>query len=170
MIRSRDARRRATQVLEMAGMTDPPVDVWKVAQFLGFEVIPFEFPETISGMTFIEEGVKSIGVNYYHHMTRQRFSIAHEIGHYLLGHEAYDDSNVHVNDRPSYLNAYNRQEGEANEFAAELLMPAASLRRDVAEYGLNVPKLAKRYQVSEQAMWIQLLDLNLTGVSALRSP
>jgi Zn-dependent peptidase ImmA (M78 family) len=55
------------------------------------------------------------------------------------------------------------QENEANEFAAELLMPESFLRADLPQYGLDVPALAKRYRVSEQAMWIQLMDLELAN-------
>ncbi len=63
MIRSREARHRANQVLKMVGVTAPPVDVHGIAEFLGFTVIPFDFPDDVSGVTFIEGDVKSIGVN-----------------------------------------------------------------------------------------------------------
>lgn len=164
MIRSREARKRAQQLLKMAGVTEPPVDVEAVAEFLGFTVLTYPLPDTTSGLTFIEEGIKTIGVNSTHPRTRQRFSVAHELGHYLSGHESYDGGGTHVDDRPSYLDPQYRQEVEANEFAAELLMPSAWLKRDVAEHGMSqidTPALAKRYEVSEQAMWIQLLDLQL---------
>lgn len=150
----------------MVGIADPPVDVEAIARFLGFTIIPFEFPDTVLGVTFIEEGVKSIGINVRQAAARQRFSIAHELGHYLSGHEAYDETKIRVEGRPDYLNAHSRQEIEANEFAAEVLMPAHLLRRDVDEIGLDVPTLAERYQVSEQAMWIQLLDLKFADKSA----
>lgn len=161
MIRSREARQRAQQVLKMVGIQEPPVDVRKIAEFLGFTIIPFAFPDGVSGVTYIDGDIKSIGVNTNHAATRQRFSAAHEIGHFLLGHESYDDKKVHVEDRPGFLNAHNRQEQEANEFAAELLMPELFLRRDTGVSHLEVPELAKRYEVSEQAMWIQLMDLKL---------
>ena len=163
MIRSREARNRARQVLKMVGVTEPPVDVERIAQFLGFAVIPFEFPDTVSGVTFIEGDLKTIGVNAHHAPTRQRFSVGHELGHYLSGHESYDHSKTHVEDRPGFLAPQNRIEIEANEFASELLMPEHFLKRDVATLGLDAQALAKRYQVSEQAMWIQLIDLKLAG-------
>jgi len=140
-----------------------PVNVYRLAEFLGFEVIPFAFPPTIHGVTFIEGDVRSIGVNERQPVTRQRFSIAHEIGHFLSGHIAFDDDQIHVEQSPGWYEPYNRQEREANEFAAELLMPEQFLRDDVARGVLDVPRLARRYQVSEQAMWIQLLDLKLAN-------
>jgi Zn-dependent peptidase ImmA (M78 family) len=160
-IRNREARKRAQQMLKMANAKEPPVDPKVIAELLGFTVLEYPLPYTTSGLTFIEEGVKVIGVNSQHAPTRQRFSIAHELGHYLSGHEAYDSGGTHVDDRPSYLDPQHRQEIEANEFAAELLMPTAWLKRDVAELGVDGAMLAKRYGVSEQAMWIQLLDLQL---------
>jgi Zn-dependent peptidase ImmA (M78 family) len=163
MIRAREARNRARQLLKMAGVSAPPVDVHRIAEFLGFTVIPFGFPDSIHGVTYIEGTVRSIGINQREPPTRQRFSIAHEIGHFLSGHEAYDDTKTHVEDHPGWLSSHNRQEIEANEFAAELLMPEPFLRRDVAQAGLNVPTLARRYQVSEQALWIQLIDLKLAN-------
>jgi len=163
MIRSRAARHRARELLKMVGIKNPPVDVNNVAATLGFTVLQFAFAETTSGITFIEGNVKSIGVNQYHAPTRQRFSVAHELGHFLSGHESYDNCATHVEDRPIWLDPQNRQETEANEFAAELLMPEQFLKLDVAEHGLNASYLAKRYEVSEQAMWIQLIDLRLAS-------
>lgn len=164
MIRSREARKRAQQLLKLVGVTQPPVDVEVIAKYLGFTVLKYPLPDTTSGLTFIEEGIKTIGVNSTHAPTRQRFSVAHELGHYLSGHESYDGGGTHVEDRPSYLDPQHRQEVEANEFAAELLMPSAWVKRDAAAGGLaelDAVALAKSYGVSEQAMWIQLLDLRL---------
>ena len=163
MIRSREARRRAQQVLDAAGVTEPPVDLEAVAEFLGFTVLPYAFPDSTSGLTYIDGDVKTIGVNSGHAPVRQRFSAAHEIGHYLMGHEAYDHGQTYVEDRPNFLDPQYRQEMEANEFAADLLMPPKMLKQDVARLGLDVPALAKRYAVSEQAMWIQLIDLGLAS-------
>lgn len=60
--------------------------------------------------------------------SRKRFSIAHELGHYELGHCV-----THFEDELS-LNYYRRghQEAEANEFASELLMPTNYFLRAIA--------------------------------------
>lgn len=50
-----------------------------------------------------------------------------------------------------------------NEFAAELLMPELMLKNDVIGKELDVSFLARKYQVSEQALWIQLINLKLTS-------
>jgi Zn-dependent peptidase ImmA (M78 family) len=53
------------------------------------------------------------------------------------------------------------KEKEADEFAAELLMPESMLKIDVLQNRLKAEELAKKYQVSEQALWIQLVSLKL---------
>lgn len=159
-MRHREARRRAVQMLEIVGQETAPIDTDVVARYLGFDVIPFAFPDDVAGVTYITRDVKSIGINKYHAQTRQRFSVAHEIGHYLLGHEAYDNDTVHVEQGRWLLNPHNQQEQEANEFAAELLMPRFLLDHEGIIGDVDVKSLAGKYRVSEQALWIQLLDHN----------
>jgi len=140
-----------------------------VAKRLGFDIIDYDFPNLTSAVTYIDagQGVRAIGVNRQHAPVRQRFSAAHEMGHFLCGHEAFDDAHTHVEEGRHQLNSHSAQEREADEFAAELLMPVEWLKRDVSELGLDVGALARRYQVSEQAMWIQLFDHELAD-SAMR--
>jgi len=52
----------------------------------------------------------------------------------------------------SHLYARDPVEVEANQFAAELLMPLALFKKEW-QAGMDVPMLAKRYQVSEAAAW-----------------
>ena len=73
----------ASQAIEKAGCTALPIDVEKVAAAMELEVVPFAFHNKISGLLKKEDGV--IGVNQAHHHLRQRFTIAHELGHFLLG-------------------------------------------------------------------------------------
>lgn len=155
-------RQKALSVLKMAGITKAPVDMDKVARALGFTIIPHDFPEDTSGVIFIEGKTKSIGVNKNHSLNRQRFTAAHEFGHYLNGHQHYDGEGKIFEDKEfDYLNPQHRQEKEADAFAAELLMPKHFLEKDLAKYRLDLPKLTGIYQVSEQAMWIRLTSLRL---------
>jgi Zn-dependent peptidase ImmA (M78 family) len=161
--RSKYVRQKAHNMLELAGIVDPPVEVERIASVLGFKVVLYDFDDdSVSGMLVIEDEVRAIGVNSKQHPNRQRFSVAHEIGHFLAGHEDHDHSDF-VDQKKFYVDelfaTHDPKEQEANEFAAELLMPEQMLRRDLAS-GLKDPKaLASRYGVSEQALWIQLSDL-----------
>jgi Zn-dependent peptidase ImmA (M78 family) len=162
MIRSRLAREKAANILSMYQINETPIDVEFIAKQLGFEVHPFSFPDEISAAIKTIGSLKVIGINDKHPKTRQRFSIAHELGHYLSGHEEFDeDKRAFVDPSKKFLNPQFRQEEEADEFAAELLMPETLLTQDVLANHLDLPELAKKYEVSEQAMTIQLVNLKL---------
>lgn len=162
MIRSKLAREKAHNIFSMFKITEPPVNVISISEGLGFRVIPHDFPETMSAIIFIEDKIKAIGVNKNHPMTRQNFSIAHELGHYLSGHEDFSyEKKAFIEKNKPYLDPSHRDEEEANEFAAELLMPSFLLKKDVLENKLDIQSLAKKYEVSEQAMTIQLINLKL---------
>ncbi len=162
MIRFKIAREKALNILQMFRIKVPPVDVEKIAALLGFKVIPFDFPETTSAVIRIEGSSKVIGVNKNHAPVRQRFSIAHELGHYLSGHENFThEKKIVVDPDKRYLDPEHQQEQEADEFAAELLMPEFMLKDDANSKNLNIIELAKKFNVSEQAMTIQVVNLKI---------
>lgn len=164
MIRSHLAREKAHNILSMYHVTEPPIDVTKIANLLGFKVVPFDFPETMSAVIKIEGTKKIIAFNKNQPEVRQRFSISHELGHYLSGHDNFSHERETFVDRDKrYLDPHHREEEEADEFAAELLMPEGMLKKDVLENKLDAVTLAKKYNVSEQAMWIQLINLKLAA-------
>ncbi len=162
------------QLLKAAKCTTPPVDVEAIASFLGAQVVYEPFTEDMSGVLVKERKAIVIGVNSTHARTRQRFTIAHECGHLCLNHsgEIFVDrtmrsqSMIKKRDARSSL-AIDRDEIEANRFAAELLMPerllVAELRRSSErDYsGDLVSALAKTFQVSAQAMEYRLTNLGL---------
>ncbi|MCH7699027.1 MAG: ImmA/IrrE family metallo-endopeptidase [Chloroflexi bacterium] len=150
----------------MFGVHEPPVDVHKIAEQLDFLVVPYDFPDETSAVLYIHEGVKSIGVNQRHAPVRQRFSIAHELGHYLSGHEDYTErgegEKIQVDGRFDPSDPQQRLEQEANDFAAELLMPEAMVKEEMARMeSFDATILARRFDVSEQALWIRLVGLGL---------
>lgn len=152
-------REKAESILRLARITAPPVNLEKVAESLHFTILPFPFPDKRRGMVLIEEGNKTIGVNKNHPVTLQRFTIAHELGHYLNGHQHYEKQ--FINDDTRYYDPHYQQEKEADAFAAELLMPKEFLEKDLANLGLNIETLKEKYQVSEQSLWIRLTSLRL---------
>jgi len=87
---------------------------------------------------------------------RRRFTIAHEIGHFVLHPERC---------RPERGGAVNEagrmQEREADAFAAELLMPEYLVREAVRQQGLDDARLADRFEVSRKAMQTRLRYLGL---------
>lgn len=95
------------------------------------------------------ENTKSSG------LTSGVFSIAHELGHFALSHRPISFSELFNGD----LGRDDRQEREANIFAAELLMPKVALAREAHKFTLE--ELTRRYMVSMQAMEIRLKELGL---------
>ncbi len=146
-------------LLKMAKIKEAPVDLEKIAKVLGFKVIRYPFHDKLRGKITIVDGIKVIGVNKTHSAASQRYTIAHELGHYLNGHEHYEKS-YEDNEHP-YFDHNFQQEKEADLFAAELLMPKPYLETDLQKLGLDISILKEKYQVSEQALWIRLTSSGL---------
>ncbi len=165
-------RRKASELLRQGKVTAAPVDVKHLAEdVLGATVRLEPFDGELSGMVHRgRDGQAVIGVNCNHHDVRQRFTIAHELGHLLL--HAHED--LHVDEGIWLRNgrssrAEDEPEIEANQFAAELLMPADLVRRALAGRKLDLgndddptlKKLADEFKVSRQALSFRLSRLNL---------
>lgn len=160
-------RRKVNRLLEALDIHEPPVAVQKVARYCNARIVRVsgEGDDDLSGFLYRESGQAVIGVNKDHAPVRQRFTIAHEVGHLLL----HEHDQVHV-DRAFRVRlrsgvsseGTDRDEMEANRFAAELLMPIQLLRKDVQgrEFDLanddELRSLARRYRVSTQALAIRL--------------
>jgi Zn-dependent peptidase ImmA (M78 family) len=163
--------RLARENLNEAGITGAPVDVDVLIKNFGAGIHFEHLEPTVSGMLYRSPGTIAVVVNSEHAPVRQRFTIAHELGHLKMhqGRAVIVDhlvrARVNLRNRDSSL-ATNREEIEANGFAAALLMPAEWLFEDV-EVRLEMPPaklaadLARRYDVSAQAMELRLLNLGL---------
>ncbi len=156
---------RAQQVLNTYWDGHLPVDVEAIARKAGLDV-RYDYPEVdeqtgydISGrIDTLEDGSKIITVSSIDHPKRQRFTIAHELGHHFMGHEdrhRKDTFGVPLSDPVE-----RRKEWEANEFAAALLMPRHTIDLVLSRMEQpTVEKLAEVFNVSEQAMRIRLQRL-----------
>ncbi len=86
--------------------------------------------------------------------TRRLFTIAHELGHYVL-HSQFGKFPLEISRHGS-----DRVEWEANWFAAGFLMPAAEFR-SLVKKGWNEAEIATRFGVSEAAVGIRRTVLGL---------
>jgi Zn-dependent peptidase ImmA (M78 family) len=174
---SRNIETLVRKLLEDQGVQSLPVPIDQVARRLGAQIryIPFEGDGEISGMLFRNSEQAVIGVNSLHHPNRQRFTIAHEIGHLLLhkGTEIHVDKalfNINLRDSVS-SRALDRNEIDANRFAAELLMPKHLLTADLEQQDVDLESeedlsgLARRYRVSVQALTFRLANLRLISAA-----
>jgi Zn-dependent peptidase ImmA (M78 family) len=159
----------AKKLLRQCSIHKPPVKVEVIAKHLG-AVLRYEpFDDEISGVLYRDKRSIIIGVSSLHHPNRQRFTIAHEIGHLVLHEmEVHVDKGYRVALRNSTSSqAVDANEIDANRFAAELLMPAHFLEDDVRLFLHDVEddgelrELARKYRVSTQAMAYRLGNLGL---------
>ena len=165
------ANRKANELLQAGKVKQPPVPVEKLARQVGAVVRYEPFVGQMSGMVRRQpKGRTIIGVNSLHSLSRRRFTIGHELGHLLL----HKDEDLHVDEKSpirfrseiSSL-AVDDNEIEANQFAAELLMPIYLLTKEIEKLPSKIETeeaiahLADRFQVSEQAMTFRLSRLRV---------
>jgi Zn-dependent peptidase ImmA (M78 family) len=168
MVRRKHIRALAERLLTEHNVRTEPVDVAKLARAIGVKVQEQPAEDDLSGFLYRNHHQKTavIGVNSTHHVNRRRFTTAHELGHYLL----HDFDDVHVDRQfkvwlrsEASSQGTDLEEKEANLFAAEILMPASFIERDIQRISAFdlmdedvIAKLAERYGVSTQAMTFRL--------------
>jgi Zn-dependent peptidase ImmA (M78 family) len=165
---------KADELLQACGINSPPVPVNEIVSHLGLQVDGDNLGEGISGILVIENGKGTIGYNRKDNVKRQRFTIAHEAGHFVfhrqLESEVFIDRDFIVKYRSEkdYTDLEARQEQEANIFAAALLMPRDMLKREFEkeEYAnlkevAFIEKMAQVFDVSSQAMTYRIANTNL---------
>lgn len=168
-------RKTVEKLLREAGVKHPPVPVERMARLRSAEIRYVSFEGDMSGLLAREGDGYLIGVNALHSKTRQRFTIAHELGHLELGHlQQYGAQEILVDRHFKVMfrdvkssQASDPVEIDANAYAAELLMPTSMLiaERELRSAGIDyeddalVHALALRYKVSRQAMTFRLANL-----------
>lgn len=168
---------RAVALLRKYGIDEPPVPVEDIATGEGALIVRNHFDGTESGFTLRDGKRIIIGINTRTSRKRQRFSVAHELGHVLLHplSQLIVDHAVRIDwrDDVSALGT-DAQEIQANAFGAALLMPKdmviEAAKRCVARFrDINatpsrddlISELARDFDVSNDAMGFRLINLGL---------
>lgn len=168
-------RKHAIELLSGARALTVPVPLEKVTQHLNVTVRQVPYEGELAGMIMKTSSGIFVGVNSLHSRSRQRFTIAHEVGHLVLHNfDLHIDTHFPVKrrDETSSL-AIDPEEIEANRFAAELLMPKEFVAQDILEREIDfendddIEVLARRYQVSRQAMTLRISNLIRFGAKDL---
>lgn len=139
-----------------------PVKVGALATALGINVVVAPLPLNVSGLIQPNpDGSFQIKVNRFEPKERQRFTIAHEIAHFLLHQDRLGSGIVDSILYRSKLSS--RLEAEANRLAADIIMPADKVRDAIAAERKKgntriVETLAATFSVSKQAMGIRTGD------------
>lgn len=147
-----------------------PVDVEQIAQDNNIIVRHVDLPDEISGVLDSSTGRYIILVNQKQVQVRQRFSIAHELGHFFLHSSDDATKQVHIDKIRYYRNnksslGTDKKEIEANIFASELLIPTEELLNELStgKYDIyddySIHELAKKFEVSDAALSVKIAKL-----------
>lgn len=154
----------AKKVYEKCGF----VDVIKLASELGIDVLAQEKPSDFNAVISYDEktGKYSILVNMFHALTRQRFSIAHEIAHFVLHkNKVNEEKLLH---RGIKNNSNRDVETEADKLAGEILMPedlvleylnSINVDKSQSMPSVLIKEIADYFKVSPIAATIRLREL-----------
>ena len=137
------------------GLT-PPVDLAQFVKTLGGEICYSDHFDNLEGtLEKIEDGSFKITIQTNHSPERQRFTIAHELGHLFL-HTEYPEKDWNNECIVFHRLGANETEYQANEFAACLLMPKSDFIRFIRDNSqdnkIDISIVANHFEVSESAV------------------
>jgi Zn-dependent peptidase ImmA (M78 family) len=144
-----------------------PIDPSYIARRLGAEVYTVALQDEVDAMLkYFEAGnTPAILVSSSSALVRQRFSVAHELGHFVLNQRLHPEGNFTETDvfyrNPDSSTAKSPAEIFANQFGAALLMPARFVRV-LIDSGKSDLIMANDFGVSLEAMGHRLTNLGLT--------
>lgn len=161
-----EIERQASEMLKQHGLYTVPVDPVTLANRHGIKIHNAKFAtDNVSGMISKKGENINLLVNYQDAPQRKRFTIAHELGHHflhLLEDGDFVDKDLFRPQEPlgDEMTDKKRQEVQANQFAAALLMPEELVKK---AYSITseIAQLSLLFNVSEPAMAIRLSQLGL---------
>jgi len=175
---ARQPEREAERLLSRFGMAAAPIDVAEIAGRLDVRISEQDLDPSVSGLLIRDDDRVILGVNRRQPRQRRRFTIAHELGHLAMhkGRPILLDTSMRVNFRDQTAEtATDREEIEANGFAAALLMPVSLVRSHLVEsvagaggemaYDALLDTLRKGFDVSREAMALRLMNLGFGRTS-----
>ncbi|WP_216213061.1 ImmA/IrrE family metallo-endopeptidase [Amycolatopsis aidingensis] len=168
----RKVQRGVAELLTKYGIHTSPTPVEPIARSEGIQVVRAPASGSESGFLLRDAERVVIGINSQTSRRRQRFTIAHELGHWKLhdGRPLIVDHTIRINKRDQVSSAAtDYEEIEANAFAAALLMPAELVQAAVdreQKTGIEsrddlIQALAEEFDVSSEAMGYRLINLGV---------
>ncbi|NLE80480.1 MAG: ImmA/IrrE family metallo-endopeptidase [Rhodococcus sp.] len=160
------AKHAADAVLENTWDTDVyPVDPYTIASKLNVDVLHAQIAGDVSGILRKRPLEKpQIYIDSDDSRNRQRFTCAHELGHYVQREQSggIEEADVSFIDRRGDLATQGNDLREifANEFAANLLMPEVAVR-SLRSLDMKIPELARFFSVSPISMEYRLQNLGI---------
>ena len=152
------SREVARKLLKNNGINKAPVDLKVILHSKGYTYLEVDsFLDNIDAIFINKDGRIYAAVNATHHIHRQRFSLAHELGHILLQHDiTHYKSNISIDNPPTekaHPEVESLFEVEANTFAGELLVPLDMLKMEFKKTR-DVQALSNIFMVSKEVISI----------------
>jgi transcriptional regulator with XRE-family HTH domain len=165
-----DSKITPADFLKKARVKEPPVPIEHIVKQYGVDVRYLPFKGQIAGLAYNSPSMMIIGINANQEKARQRFVIAHELGHLVqFIKDKSTEPKLQVDRSISatrYIDvdkhAYAR-EVAANDFASRLLIPFGMLKDDLGNKKIEpeesevLDHLAARYDVPLPAMYYRLV-------------
>jgi Zn-dependent peptidase ImmA (M78 family) len=131
------------------------VPVGEICEKLGLKA---EFKELKDGLSgYLDQKTKTIVINENYPATRNLFTVAHEIGHFVL----HDGSQNRFDQYHKYTAEELKREWQANEFAGDLLMPKYKFESVFKELKPRIKGIADFFGVSQKAVEVRAFNLGL---------
>jgi Zn-dependent peptidase ImmA (M78 family) len=143
----------------IAHQKELPIKVGAIAQAFKIDVKKSTLAAGISGEIKEIDNVVTIRINRHDVKERQRFTLAHEIAHFLLHRDKIGDG---ITDDILYRSGLSdTQEAQANRLAADIVMPWPLIQKSLESYGdlkleQKIEKLAAEAEISTTAIKIRL--------------
>lgn len=148
----------AENVIKNNFISSPPVVIHELAENYGLTVFKANFDDKeIAG--YIDFDKKWIVVNKEDAMARQNFSIAHELGHWIMHYDEVenDHNDIRIVYRRPMGGEIEPLEIEANAFAAYLLVPEAMFKEHQEKSDLE---LAQLFNVSQSLIGFRRMNFH----------
>ncbi|WP_276119849.1 ImmA/IrrE family metallo-endopeptidase [Pararhizobium qamdonense] len=143
-------------------LNELPVKLGALAKDLGIDVKLSSLPLNVSGQIAKTPTGFEIKINRHESRQRQRFTLAHEIAHFLIHRDVIERMGGTLTDSVLYRSGASESiEYEANRLASQIVMPEHALRAAYSRFGENISEsavelLAEEFGVSKAAMEIRM--------------
>lgn len=175
-MRQSEVKRKAEEFCMANGINGYPVEIVRICNENGLKVFEEYLDSDVSGLVIVDDKVwekydtnQFIIVNLAESAARRRFTIAHELAHFIL-HRNGNNLYAH-RDMTNGGTVRGSIEQEANYFAANVLMPERFVREKVEDikneiWGtlpnfVLVREIADYFVVSEAAAEVRLKQLEI---------
>jgi Zn-dependent peptidase ImmA (M78 family) len=166
--RQKEIRGIVENISLQTGYSNPDSDLMDLVQALGLTVFEVDFPEKhkdVNAILVYTDSKNSDNPSIYLKKemppNRKRFTIAHEIGHFLLHKK--EGVKYRINGFSYNNTQYSMEETEANYFAAYLLVPDEKLSKVINILGSDVDLLAEYFGVSKAVIENRLKWIDQNG-------